>query len=278
MPDLLIHSMSEFSDIILDALDAAGAKDIVEIGAEFGGMTSVLANYAAARGGRLTTIDPAPKPDFLEWIAANPEVAHIAAPSLAALTRVAAADAWIIDGDHNWYTVYHELKAIRDICEAAGKPMLVFLHDVGWPSGRRDMYYAPATIPAEFRHPYSYEGGALPGQPNLIAGRGFRGAGQFAWALSEGGPRNGVLTAVEDFLAEEAAAGGHFAYAQVPAVFGLGVIIPADAPWCEAVAQLLLPYHENKLVAALERNRLANYLTVLDWQDRAALRARPRAA
>jgi hypothetical protein len=278
MPDLLIHSMSEFSEIITDALGAAGATDIVEIGAEFGGMTSILADYVAGRGGRLTTIDPAPKPDFIEWIAANPQVEHVAEPSLAALTRVAAADAWIIDGDHNWYTVYHELKAIRGICEAAGKPMLAFLHDVGWPSGRRDMYYAPATIADEFRHPYSYEGGALPGHSSLIPGRGFRGAGQFAWAVHEGGPRNGVLTAVEDFLEEAAEAGAHFAYAQVPAVFGLGVIIPADAPWCEAVAQLLLPYHENKLLAALERNRLANYLTVLDWQDRAALRARPRAA
>ena len=47
MPDLLIHSMSEFSDLIIDSLAIAGAAEIVEIGAEFGGMSQVLADYAA---------------------------------------------------------------------------------------------------------------------------------------------------------------------------------------------------------------------------------------
>ena len=42
------------------------------------------------------------------------------------------------------------------------------------------------------------------------------------------------------------------------------------APWSEALTSLVIPYHENKLLRALEHNRLANYLTVLDWQDRAA--------
>ena len=268
MPELLIHSMGEFADIITDVLDLAGARDVVEIGAEYGGMTSILAARAQEKGGALVTIDPSPKAEFVEWLATQPRVRHLAAPSLAALPQVPAADAWLIDGDHNWYTVYHELKGIEGICRDAGKPMLAILHDVEWPSGRRDMYYAPDAIPAEFRHAYSYEGGAVPGEALLAPGRGFRGAGHFAWADHEGGPRNGVLTAVEDFLSEAAAAGRYYAYAQVPAVFGLGVIIPAEAPWCEKVAEFLLPYHENQLLRSMERNRLANYLTVLDWQDR----------
>jgi hypothetical protein len=270
MPELLIHSMSEFADIIEQVLDLAGARDVVEIGAEYGGMTAVLAARAAENGGLLTAIDPSPKPEFLEWIQARPHVRHIGAPSLAALDRVEAADAWLIDGDHNWYTVYHELKAIEGICAAAGKPMFAILHDVEWPSGRRDMYYAPEAIPEEYRHDYSFDAGAWPGHDALVAGRGFRGAGHFAWAKHEGGPRNGVLTAVEDFLAEAETGGRQYAYAQVPAVFGLGIIIPADAPWCEQVAGFLLPYHENGLLRSLEQNRLVNYLTVLDWQDRAA--------
>lgn len=274
MADLLIHSMSEFADIIVDALDLAGAGDVVEIGAEYGGMTAILADRAQANGTRLTTIDPAPKPEFLRWLAARPQVRHVAAPSLAALeSSVAAADAWLIDGDHNWYTVHHELQAIEGLCLAAGKPMFAILHDVEWPSGRRDMYYAPDAIPAEFRHPCSYEAGAFPGHSGLVPGRGFRGAGHFAWATHEGGPRNGVLTAVEDFLGEAAAAGRRYAYAQLPAVFGLGFIIPAEAPWCERVAEFLLPYHDNALLRSLERNRLVNYLTVLDMQDRAMLAA-----
>ena len=35
---LLIHSMSEFSDIILGCMHVAGAQNLVEVGAEFGGM------------------------------------------------------------------------------------------------------------------------------------------------------------------------------------------------------------------------------------------------
>jgi hypothetical protein len=265
--------MSEFADIIVEALDFAAAGDVVEIGAEYGGMTAILADRAQANATRLTTIDPAPKPEFLRWLAGRPQVRHVAQPSLAALPSVEAADAWLIDGDHNWYTVYHELKGIEGLCLAAGKPMFAILHDVEWPSGRRDMYYAPDAIPPEFRHPYSYDAGAFPGHSGLIPGRGFRGAGHFAWAAHEGGPRNGVLTAVEDFLAEAAEQGRHYAYAQLPAVFGLGFIIPADAPWCERVAEFLLPYHENKLLRSLEQNRLVNYLTVLDAQDRAVLAA-----
>ena len=42
---LLIHSMSEFSDIILHGLQIAGARNIAEVGAEFGGMSQQLAAY-----------------------------------------------------------------------------------------------------------------------------------------------------------------------------------------------------------------------------------------
>ncbi len=270
MADLLIHSMAEFSDLILDALRVADARDVVEIGAEYGGMTSLLADHLAGVGGRLTSIDPAPKPDFLRWVGTRPEVAHRAEPSLTALPSVAAADAWLIDGDHNWYTVYNELHAIGDACGRDGKPLLAFLHDVAWPCARRDRYYAPDAIPSEFRHPHSFDAGALPGAPGLVAGRGFRGMGQFAWACHEGGARNGVLTAIEDFAEERRTAGRPLAFCEVPAVFGLGILFDLDAPWGEAMAELVVPFHDNKLLATLERNRLANYLQVIDWQDRAA--------
>jgi hypothetical protein len=59
-------------------------------------------------------------------------------------------------------------------------------------------------------------------------------------------------------------------YAHIPAVFGLGVLFDASAEWAEDVAGIVLPYHENELIASLERNRLRNYLTVIEWQDRQA--------
>jgi hypothetical protein len=236
-------------------------------------MSQLLADHAEAHSGRLTSIDPLPKPEFVDWVASRPRVRHVAAPSLQVIADQRNVDAWIIDGDHNWYTVYHELQAIDACCRRDGKPLLAFLHDVAWPSGRRDMYYAPDQIPAEFRHNYDYSGGAIPGFQGLIPGRGFRGMGHFAWATHEGGPRNGVLTAVDDFIDEQREAGRAIAFAEIPAVFGLGVLFAADAPWSEALTSLVIPFHENSLLRSLERNRLRNYLTVLDWQDSAAAAA-----
>ncbi|WP_420141461.1 class I SAM-dependent methyltransferase [Sphingomonas sp.] len=269
MPDLLIHSMAEFADIILPALRLADARHVVEIGAEYGGCSAMVADHVAEQDGRLTSIDPTPKPEFAAWLAARPHVRHIAQPSLDAFGQVAEVDAWLIDGDHNWYTVIHELRHAQRISARDGKPLLMFLHDIGWPSGRRDMYYAPDRIPAAFRHPYSYEGGAIPGRDRLVAGQGFRGMGHFAWATHEGGPRNGVLTAVEDFMAEQLDEGRELGFAEIPAVFGLGVLFDLTAEWSAPLAELLLPYHDNRLLRSLERNRLANYLCVIALQDAA---------
>jgi len=336
MSDLLIHSMSEFSDLILDALKLGEAKQIAEIGAEFGGMSFLLAEHAAAEGGTLTSIDPAPKAEFLDWARQNPQVRHIAKTSLEAFDELSGIDAWLVDGDHNWFTVYNELKRIEACCARDGKPMLAFLHDIAWPAARRDMYYAPDQIPEAFRHPHDFDSGAFPGFPALVPNRGFRGMGQFAfalheggprngvltavedfieeirgaggniafaeipaewrqpfsykggatldcstliggtgfrgdgnfaWAIEAGGPRNGVLTAVEDFIAEAGAAGRNLAYAHVPAVFGLGILFDADAPWAAQLAQHVAPFHNNPLLASLEENRLRNYLKVIEMQD-----------
>lgn len=270
MSDLLIHSMAEFSDLILEALRIADAQTIVEIGSEAGGMSARLADYCRDRGGALTCIDPAPQPAFTQWLARNPEVRHVAQPSLAALAMIAAQDAWIVDGDHNWYTVSHELQHIKTACRRDGKPVLAFMHDVGWPCARRDMYYAPERIPDRYRQPHSFDGGVMLDDPGIVEGRGFRGMGQFAVATAEGGPRNGVMTAIDDFLREELAAGRAYGFAEIPAVFGLGVLFDTDAPWSEALADLLLPYHQNKLIRSLEHNRLRNYLRVIELQDDAA--------
>jgi hypothetical protein len=268
MSELLIHSMAEFASIILPCLEDAGAARITEVGSEFGSMSQALADHCAARGGRLTCIDPAPAPEFAAWAAAHPHVDHVALPSLDVLAEARAADAFLIDGDHNYYTVFHELTLIDAAVRAAGRPLLVFLHDVSWPCARRDFYYAPDRIPAEWRQPHSYEHGARLGLPEALFRRGWRGMGQFAIAMEEGGPRNGVLTAVEDFLAAADTSERPLCYAHIPAVLGLGVVFAADAPWSDAVAGRLAHYHQNPLIARLEENRLLNYLEVIEWQDR----------
>jgi len=270
--DLLIHSMTEFSDIILATLHAAGVRHIAEVGAEFGGMSQQLAAYAKATGGTLASIDSAPKREFIDWVNNTPEVRHIPATSLEAMPGLADIDAWVIDGDHNYYTVFNELRIADELAKRDGKPLLCLLHDVSWPWGRRDLYYAPDRIPVEWRHPHSFEAGVTLGHKGTLPGRGFRGAGQFAVALREGGPRNGVLTAVEDFLAEQHAAGRDLGFAEIPAVFGLGVLFDLDAEWSNRVAEAVLPFHDNKLLRTLEDNRLRNYLRVIEMNDAAMQR------
>lgn len=267
MSNLLVHSMAEFADLILPCLAAAQVRNIVEIGAEFGGMSKTLGEFVTVGGGELISVDPAPKSEFVEWSQAFPASRHIGGLSLEVIPTLSDVDAWFIDGDHNYYTVSNELQAIERLCRRDRKPLLAFLHDTGWPCGRRDSYYAPDQIPAEHRQSFDYDGGAILDRDALVADRGFRGHGSFAFATHAGGPRNGVLTAIEDFVAAAAAAGRPVARANIPAVFGLGIVFEPDAPWSGDVASILLPFHDNRLLATLEDNRLRNYLKVIDLQD-----------
>ena len=259
--------MSELSEIILPALEITGARNLVEIGAEFGGMSQLLADFAAEHGGVLTSVDPTVKPEFTAWLANNPAARHVAKPSLDAIGGLSDVDAWIVDGDHNYYTVYHELLAIDAVGQCDGKPLLAVLHDVNWPCGRRDSYYAPERIPAEWRHPYDFNGGVTLETEELLWNRGFRGAGQFAFAKHSGGPRNGVLTAVEDFVEETRGTGREIAFAYIPAVFGVAFVFDSAAAWSGDLAAALMPYHQSKLLQSLEENRLRNYLKVIEYQD-----------
>jgi hypothetical protein len=264
---LLIHSMFELFPIISPILEVANVKNICEIGAEEGGNSKILCEWAQRKNGTLYSIDPKPSDGFLAWLPkVSPTVKYIANYSLAAIPDLPAVDAYFIDGDHNWYTVYHELIAIRELSRKQNRPMLVFLHDVSWPCGRRDFYYSPHQIPEKYRQPYTWEEGVELDNLGTIKG-GFRGEGSFAVAIHEGGERNGVLTAINDFTKEFSK---EFCFAHVPAIFGLGVLFDFAHPQANIIATLLAPYHNNLILQTMESNRLLNYLTVIKWQDRAA--------
>jgi hypothetical protein len=257
--DVLIYSLSEHRDLILSLFDAASPSSVLEIGSEAGGMTREMCRWADASGGSFTAVEPFPVVEVRELEASTPGFTLVEGRSPEALESLPPADAYLIDGDHNYWTVTRELSAIF----ADGRAPLAVLHDVGWPCARRDQYYAVDALPAEAVHPHSYSRGRAPGVPGLVE-RGFGGGGSFAVALDEGGPRNGVLTAVEDFLLGRP----ELEYAHVPAVFGLGVIWPREAPYSAAVAELLRPWDGNALLARLEENRLRLYMRVLEQQDR----------
>jgi hypothetical protein len=258
--DVLIYSLSEHRDLIFALFAAAAPSSVVEIGSEAGGMTREMCDWAAGDGGRsFTAVEPFPVVEVRELAASVDAFTLVEGRSPEALDRVPPADAYLIDGDHNHWTVLHELEAIY----ADGREPLAVLHDVGWPCARRDQYYAVDALPSEAVHPHSYSRGRAPGSSELVD-RGFGGGGEFAVALEEGGPRNGVLTAVEDFLGSRSG----LEYAHVPAVFGLGVIWSSSAPYAEAVASLLAPWDRNPLLERLEENRLRLYMRVLEMQDR----------
>jgi hypothetical protein len=176
-------------------------QSICEIGARNGTSTDILLKLPLKH---YTVIDPCIDDDLREKYADDSRVRVIKSNSLDALAVGgpigvgAAFDCILLDGDHNWYTVFNELRLIRE-CALLRPGGFVFLHDVDWPYGRRDLYYQPGTIPPEFCHPFAQKG-IVRGQSSLAAAGGLNI--DYLNALQEGGPQNGVLTAIEDFLAQ----------------------------------------------------------------------------
>jgi hypothetical protein len=257
--DVLIYSLSEHRDLIFECLAAVEPRRVVEIGSEAGGMTRLMAEWAGQRDATFTTVEPYPIDEIRQRDASTPNFSLVEGRSPAVLASVEPADAYLVDGDHNHWTVLSELRAIY----ADGRAPLTILHDVGWPCARRDQYYSVDALPPEAVLPHSHTRGRMPGEEDLVD-HGFGGAGEFAVACEEGGPSNGVLTAVEDFLAERPG----LAYAHVPAVFGLGIVWPEDAPYAERLAAVVAPWHENRLLERLEENRVRLYARVLEMQGR----------
>src|SRR5205823_298961 len=79
-------------------------------------------------------------------------------------------------------------------------------------------------------------------------------------ATHEGGPKNGVLTAVEDFVAGQES----LRLVVVPAFHGLGVIYATGAPWAAQVEDRIGTWDRNPLIARLEADRIEKIKTVAD--------------
>ena len=190
-----------WNDVVAPVIEAARARRIVEVGALRGENTEQMLERLGT-GVELHVIDPLPDfdPKKHEARFAGRYVFHLDL-SVNVIGDLPAMDVALIDGDHNWYTVHTELRLLAEVAKAAGAPFPVtILHDVGWPYGRRDLYYDPTTIPDQYLQPWS-RAGIRRGRSELVPGGGGINA-QLANADHEGGPRNGVMTAVEDFVAE----------------------------------------------------------------------------
>lgn len=245
------YSLSNVRELLLACLDARAARTVLEIGAYEGDLTADLLDWAATSGAHVAGMDPLPPDRLRELAAARPELELIEETSHEYLARLEELpDAIVIDGDHNYYTLSEELRLIAEIGErtGAGVPLL-FFHDLLWPHERRDTYYAPERIPEQHRpKPIGHNVGLAPGNPG-VAEYGL----PFVWAaVEEGGPGNGTLTAIEDFLAGREG----LRLVVVPAFFGFGIIWPTGAPWADAVARILGPFDRNPVLDRLEANRV----------------------
>jgi hypothetical protein len=218
-----------WGSVVLPLLEARSPGTVIEIGANEGNQTRLIAAWAKAHDAVLHVIDPRPAFDRdayeREW--SGHVVVH-ETTSLSALPQIGAADMILVDGDHNWYTVLNELEQIDKLND---EWPLVVLDDVGWPYGRRDMYYDPDRVPAEHRHPFRKgklrrfrSGGSW--RRRLRLARGDQVSTGFLCAKHEGGQRNGVLTAVEDCLASTDRELLLFAH---PGTAGLAIVVTADA-------------------------------------------------
>jgi hypothetical protein len=209
-------------------LEIVQPRTIIEIGAERGDTTRPLLDFCQRHDATLHSIDPHPLFDWQN----EPRLVMHRALSLQALPTIGACDACLIDGDHNYYTVFNELMLI-----GRNQPFpLTFVHDIGWPYGRRDSYYDPRNIPAEHRH-QCVKMGLLPGLSALVPKGGFNAN---LWnARAENTPKNGVLTAVEDFMK---ATSLELELVTLPAFYGLGILFPKqllqNQPFAEFIESL----------------------------------------
>jgi cephalosporin hydroxylase len=208
-----------WDDVVAPVIDALGARRVIEIGALRGETTTRMLERLGPEC-ELHVIDPEPQFDPAEHERAFPGRYHFhRGTSHEVLPGLPPADVVLVDGDHNWYTVYHELRMLADTAQRTDSPLPVLvLHDVGWPYGRRDLYYEPDRIPVESRQPYA-RAGMRPGESSLVYFGGLNR--HMANASREGGPRNGVMTAVDDFVAEQHQ---ELRVVVLPIFFGLGIV------------------------------------------------------
>jgi hypothetical protein len=250
--------MQRFWETVIEPVfEALQPKIVVEIGSDQGGNTENLLEFCRRTGSTLHVIDPAPGYDVSEWQREYGE--HLVFHqdlSLTALPSVEDFDVVLIDGDHNWYTVFNELKTIERLCEEQSREFpLVMLHDIGWPYGRRDLYYNPDTIPEEHRKPHEKKG-MLPGVANLLEEDGLNQ--HLHNAVLENEPRSGVLTAVEDFKEET---DRQLELTKLPGIHGLGILIPSqlkesNAKLANFLEQLRFSPFVSRYIEGVEKARL----------------------
>jgi len=209
---------ASWESIIEPLIKSCDPHIVVEIGTGTAALTRKLLPYCSQHGAILHSVDPEPDCDIEELTKqyGSTFIFHRDF-SFSVLSKIGSCDVVLIDGDHNWYTVYNELKILELNSRKPADFPLVILHDTGWPYGFRDTYIDPERIPATFRQPYK-KGGVHP-DSGLLSDKGINT--DFYHALYEGNPHNGVSAAVKDFVNESEL---ELAPIFLPGGHGLGIL------------------------------------------------------
>jgi len=268
-----IDSMAELGEVILSVLDRVGARFVVAVGADSASM-QLLGEWGQSRRARVWCIERSPSPELVAACEGSDAVQLVMDLSPLELESRPCADSYVVSGDYNYYMVNGELEAINRSASASKKDPVVFVNGVGWPHGRRDSYRDPDMLPPASVHAHTRRKGVTMDFPGVVEG-GYRGGREFAFARSEGGADNGVLTAVEAFLDDHP----DYDFRVVPCFSGLGVIFPRGSAYAPGLREHLERWDANSLLTRLEEVRLRSHLMILALEyERASARVRQELA
>ncbi len=253
----LLSSMEFFWETIVQpAFTYIQPHTLVEVGTANGLHTKKILEYCKTHGAVLHAIDPVPDFPVKEWKDLYGDAFQMHTDiSLNVLGNIQDADVVLIDGDHNWYTVFHELKILERKATQTGTFPVVFLHDIGWPYGRRDLYYDPERIPPAFKKA-AVQKGILPGKGLPVDDGGLNA--NFWHSVEENNVQNGVLTAVEDFLKQTTLS---IEPTFVTGLYGLCILAPKtllnhNPAFAEYLQSLKLPENLKKHYDKVEHDRV----------------------
>jgi len=257
--------MNRFWNVVIrPIIEEIDAKYIIEIGSHTGLNTKNILEYCHDNNARMAAIDPFPKFNIDKCREKYGDKFEIYTDiSLNVLPKLNDYDVILIDGDHNWYTVYNELKIVEETFKNKKLP-LIFLHDIGWPYARRDLYYNPEDIPDEYRQPYK-KLGIYPGKSSLVEDGGLNPL-NYNNAIQENNPYNGILTAVEDFI-KESDADLHYDF--IPIYHGLGILYNKNPDLEHFIEKLLnnknflTQIEEERIKLILAKNKFDREISVL---------------
>lgn len=254
--------MKNYWPILKPIFESFQPKSICEIGSERGLTTKLIMEEFHSLEA-IHVVDPAISSSIK---ALQQDNLHLhEQKSIDYLKDCAESDIYFVDGDHNYYTVTKELELIEQKMGPDSKKF-IFIHDVSWFWGRRNLYYDQSNIPDI--HTHVSEGALVLENEHTDAIQGFRFGEHYSVAEKYGGKENGVLTAIENFVSNSAL---DWHFSSIPSLYGLGFL------WLDAnldekqkqhiQAEIRKLESINPFLGILEANRLRLLQGLNEWKD-----------